>query len=126
MVVPGKVKPCSGPMMWTMPWRLSNSLKYSNAEVARVLRQRLDLLGAFRIGIGQRAVRRRHVVIDNGERLFRRMHFAAGRAQAFESLRRRHLMHEMAVDIEQRGAVRLFVDQMVFPDFVVKSARFHD
>ncbi len=26
MVVPGKVKPCSGPMMWTMPCRLSNSL----------------------------------------------------------------------------------------------------
>ena len=29
MVVPGRVKPCSGPMTWTMPWRLSNSLKYS-------------------------------------------------------------------------------------------------
>ena len=26
MVVPGSVKPCSGPMTWTMPWRLSNSL----------------------------------------------------------------------------------------------------
>ena len=29
MVVPGSVKPCSGPMTWTMPWRLSSSLKYS-------------------------------------------------------------------------------------------------
>ena len=29
MVVPGSVKPCSGPMTCTMPWRLSNSLKYS-------------------------------------------------------------------------------------------------
>ncbi len=26
MVVPGRVKPCSGPITWTMPWRLSNSL----------------------------------------------------------------------------------------------------
>ena len=26
IVVPGSVKPCSGPMMWTMPWRRSNSL----------------------------------------------------------------------------------------------------
>ena len=23
MVMPGRVKPCSGPMMWTMPWRSS-------------------------------------------------------------------------------------------------------
>ena len=23
MVMPGSVKPCSGPMTWTMPWRLS-------------------------------------------------------------------------------------------------------
>ena len=26
MVVPGSVKPCSGPMMWTMPCRTSSSL----------------------------------------------------------------------------------------------------
>ena len=25
IVVPGRVKPCSGPMMWTTPWRGSNS-----------------------------------------------------------------------------------------------------
>ena len=25
IVVPGRVKPCSGPMMWTTPWRRSNS-----------------------------------------------------------------------------------------------------
>ncbi len=25
MVMPGRVKPCSGPMMWTMPCRLSSS-----------------------------------------------------------------------------------------------------
>mmetsp|Transcript_32545 Transcript_32545/g.80237 ORF Transcript_32545/g.80237 Transcript_32545/m.80237 type:complete len:214 (+) Transcript_32545:1735-2376(+) len=29
-VVPGSVKPCSGPMMCTMPWRLSLSPKYVN------------------------------------------------------------------------------------------------
>ena len=26
IVVPGSVKPCSGPITWTMPWRRSNSL----------------------------------------------------------------------------------------------------
>ena len=35
-------------------------------------------------------------------------------------------MHQMAVDIEQAGAVRLLVDQMVVPDLVVERTRFHD
>ena len=25
IVMPGSVKPCSGPMTWTMPWRVSSS-----------------------------------------------------------------------------------------------------
>src|ERR1700692_2546040 len=29
----------------------------------------------------------------------------------------------MAIDVDQAGAVRLLVDQMVFPDLVVESAR---
>ena len=28
MVMPGWVRPCSGPMMWTMPWRMSSIEKY--------------------------------------------------------------------------------------------------
>ena len=45
-------------------------------------------------------------------------------AQALEGLRARHLVHEMAVDIDQAGAVGLLVDQMVVPDLVVEGARF--
>ena len=29
MVVPGRVQPCSGPMICTMPWRISSIAKYS-------------------------------------------------------------------------------------------------
>ena len=43
--------------------------------------------------------------------------------QAFEGLWRGHLMNEMAVDIEQAGAVVGLVHQMVVPDFVVKCGR---
>src|SRR5581483_3501532 len=46
------------------------------------------------------------------------------RPEALEGLRRGHLMHEMAVDIEQAGAVLGFVDQMVVPDLVVQRGRF--
>ena len=35
-------------------------------------------------------------------------------------------MHQMTVDIDETGSVRLFVNQMVVPDFVVERTRFHD
>ena len=94
-----------------------------DAEVAGVLGQNLDLLGGFRIRVRLGAIGGRHVVVDDGERLLRRVHLAAGRTQAFEGLRRRHLVNEMAVDIEQAGAVGGFVNQMVVPDFIVQRGR---
>ncbi len=72
-----------------------------DAEVLGVLRHDRDLFGRFRIGIGQVAIRGRHVVIDHGERLVRRMHLAPRGAQAFEGLRRGHLMDQMAIDIDR-------------------------
>jgi hypothetical protein len=59
------------------------------------------------------------------ERLFRRADLALRHAQTFEGLRARHLVHEMAIDVEETGAVRLLIDEMIVPDFVVESARFH-
>jgi hypothetical protein len=96
-----------------------------DAEVLGVLCQRLDLFGALRIRIGEFAIRRRHVVIDHGKRFFGRAHLAAGRAQSLERLRARHLVHEMAIDVEQAGSVRGFVDQMVVPDLVVEGTHGH-
>ncbi len=98
-----------------------------DAEVPGVLIERSDLRDAFGIGIGRvLAIVRRHIVIDHRERLLRCVHLAAGRAQALEGLRARHLVHQMAVDVEQAGAVVLLIHQMVFPDLVVQRARFHD
>jgi len=34
MVVPGRVKPCSGPMMWTTPWRMSFIVKIGTPKSA--------------------------------------------------------------------------------------------
>ena len=67
--------------------------------------------------------RGRHVVVDHGQRLFRVTDLAAGHAQALEGLRAGHLVHEMAVDIEQAGAVVLAVDHMVVENLVVEGAR---
>ena len=72
-----------------------------NAEFARVLGELLDLLAALRIGDAASAVGRLDVVVDDGERLFRRAHFASAHAQALEGLRARHLMDEVAVDVDE-------------------------
>ena len=37
MVMPGWVKPCSGPMMWTMPCRMSSIEKYSMPNSRQLL-----------------------------------------------------------------------------------------
>ena len=92
-----------------------------DAEFPGVLGQRLDLLDALGVGIGLGAVGGRHVVVDHGERLLGRANLATRRAQAFERLRRGHLVHQVAVDIEQAGAVLGFVHQMVVPDLVVQG-----
>ncbi len=70
------------------------------------------------------AIGGRNVVIDHRERLLRRMDLAAGHAQAFEGLRRRHFMDEVTIDVEQTGAVLGLVDQMIVPDLVVQGCRF--
>ena len=95
-----------------------------DAEFPGVLRHHPHLLDALGIGIGLRAIGGRDVVIDHGQRLLRRANLAPRRAQAFEGLRRGHLVDQMAVDIEQAGAVIGLVHQMVVPDFVVQRGRF--
>jgi uncharacterized protein YijF (DUF1287 family) len=61
-------------------------------------------------------------VVDDGQRLVRGVDLAAGHAQALEGLRAGDLMDEVAVDIEQAGAVLLPVDDVVVEDLVVERA----
>ena len=122
IVVPGRVKPCSGPMMWTMPCRAVELVVIFDAELAGVLGELLDLQAALRIGDAAAAVGGLDVVVDDGERLLRRAHLAAGHAQALEGLRARHLVDEMAVDIDEARAARR-LDDVVVPDLVVQRAR---
>jgi hypothetical protein len=62
------------------------------------------------------------VVVDDAERFLGRAHLTAGEAQPLERLRARHLVHQVAVDIEEASAVGLLVDQVVVPDLVVEGA----
>ncbi len=92
------------------------------AEILGVLGQRLDLDTAFLVLDAEMAIRRgRNVVVNDSQRLFRRAHLAAGQAQAFESLRRRHFVNQVAVDIEKTDAVLISGDDVVVPDLVIQG-----
>ena len=126
MVVPGRVKPCSGAdhVHDALPAILH--VVILDPEVPDVLRQGLDLQPALRLEDAvdaARAVGRLHVMVDDSQGALRRMHLAAGEAQALEGLWARHFMDEVAVDVEEGGAVGLLFDDMVIPDFVVQRAR---
>ncbi len=92
-----------------------------DAEVFRVLGQRLDLNAAVVVGDALGAIGGRHVVIDDSQRLFRRAHLAARHAETFERLRARDLVDQMPVDIEQARAVRLAIHDVVVENLVVEG-----
>jgi hypothetical protein len=57
-------------------------------------------------------------MVGDREGRFRMPDAAAGGAESFESLRAGHLVDEVAVDIEEAGAVLLSINQMSVPDLV--------
>ena len=104
------------------PLPLIEGVVIFDAEIPGVLGERRDLDGALGIGIGQRAVGGGDVVIDHGQRALGRPDLALVHAQALEGLRAGHFVDEVAVDINERRAVRVVRDQVVIPDFVVQRA----
>ncbi len=52
----------------------------------------------------------------------RRANLAVGHAEAFERLRAGHFMDQVAIDIEETGAIVLLVDDVVVPDLVIEGA----
>ena len=93
-------------------------------EVGAVLVQGLHLDPRFGVLDAGRAVGRGYVVVGHGQGGVGPSHRAPGGPQALEGLRAGHLVHQVAVDIEQAGAVVLHVHQVAFPNLVENRARF--
>ncbi len=107
-VMPGWVRPSSGPITCTMP-RVG-----AVPAMQRRCRERGSCAPAFRPGgarlrlhIGPRAVRRggqgRGGMVERGERAVGTAHLQAARIEFGEGLGRGHLVHEMQVDVEHGG-----------------------
>ena len=95
-----------------------------DAILDAVLRQGIELFARDRIG-DVRHVPRRNVVI--GHRLHRRGAPQAppGELQAFEGLRCRDFMHDVAVDVDQRRTVTQLAYEVRVPDLVVQGFSGH-
>ena len=95
-----------------------------NPEFLDVRFQRLDLNAAvlfLDVG-GNAGADGRDVMIGDRDRQIGPAQLAPSHAQAFERLRAGDLMHEVAVDIEDAGAVRKALDDVAVPDFVEQGA----
>ena len=55
-----------------------------------------------------------------------RAHLATAVAQSLEGLRRRNLVHQVQIDIEQGGLAELLADHVALPDFFEKRLSHHD
>ena len=94
-------------------------------DLRHVVVQRGDLFLADGVGntvVALLPARRGRVVVGRGHDGAHAPDLAAGFAQAFKSLGTGHFVHQMAVDVEDGGAVLLGVDDMLVPDLVVQGA----
>jgi hypothetical protein len=91
-----------------------------DAELTRVVLERLHGERRFGIGDAELAIGCRHVVIGNRKRQLRPARPPPRFAQALERLGTGDFVHEVAVDIEDAGLSGLLVNEVAFPDLVVK------
>ena len=92
-----------------------------NAELLAVRAQRLELSARERIG--DRTRERRDVVVHRRDREVGAAHGAAGETQPVERLRRRDLVDQVEVDVEERRLARRLVDHVALPDPVEQRLR---
>ena len=87
-------------------------------ELCAVAVEGVQLLLRDRILDRQRAVGRGDVVVGRGDRQVGAADLAAVQAQALERLRRRDLVDEVQVDVEERRLAGLLAYDVVLPDFL--------
>ena len=68
---------------------------------------------------------RGHVVVGGGQVGPRPPRLAPGQPQPLEGLGRGHFVDQVAVDVEQAGAVLVGAHHMIVPQFVVECSRLH-
>ena len=120
IVIPGCVRPSSGPITCTIPSRPLPVAKSRTPNSSQFCAQRLELRARERVG--DRPGERRDVVVHRRDGEVGAAHGAPGGAQPLERLRARHLVHEVQVDVEERAAIVVGGDDVRVPDLLEERA----
>ena len=111
------------PLVPTLDAGLPNA-EHCDAELAAVYVKLAHLHARQRVGdadtLGRR---RRHVVIDRGDHRFGTPGLTTGEAQTFKGLWARDLVDEMAINIQQRLAIRRLLDEVALPELFEQRLR---
>ena len=119
MVMPGLVRPSSGPMTWTMPCDARLHVEEFDAEFGAVAAEGFDLAqrglidDVQAVGDGGGG----DVVIDRGDGAVGTADLAVGETEAVECLGRGDLVDELEIDVEERGFACRLGDEVLLPDF---------
>ena len=92
--------------------------EFGDTELGAVGVERLHLQARYRVGDALAAVGGRHVVVGHGDGRVNAARRAVGQFQPLERLRAGDFVHQMAVDVEQRGAVGLDVHDVGVPQLL--------
>ena len=91
--------------------------KTANPILAAIRLELSELLGRDLVDDGQRAVAGRNAVVRRRDGEVGTAHLQPALAQTVECLRRRHFVYEVQIDKQQRGRVRLLVNNVRIPQF---------
>ncbi|CKJ96575.1 Uncharacterised protein [Neisseria meningitidis] len=96
------------------------------AKLFNVFVQSIDLQLGNRVLDAFVPIAGRGVVVGSGDDAVDAPQLAPRHFQAFKCLRAGNFVHQMAVDVEQDGAVFFFADDVAVPKFVVEGLCCHD
>jgi hypothetical protein len=89
-----------------------------NAEFFTVSTQSFDLISRDGVSYWQASIRCWDIVIDRAEREICAAHFSTRLAQSIKRLRRRDLVNEVQIDVEESWFTTRFTHDMGVPEFV--------
>ena len=118
IVMPGRVRPCSGPMTWTMPWPGSPIGKLVMPNSAVFSRSTSTWRAEIGSAIGWSMSLGRDVVVLGRDGQVGAADRAAGEAQSVERLRAGDLVDEVEVDVQQVGLAGRRVHDVALPDLL--------
>ncbi len=99
--------------------------EFGDAKLGAIGVECFDLQARNGIGNALRTISRRHVMVGYSDSRIGTAWDASGELQPLEGLWAGDFVHQMAINIEQRGAIRFDMNHMGVPQFLVQGLTGH-